>query len=220
MTTINSVTSASTSTSSAASNSMSSLGVNDFITLMTTQLKYQDPTNPQDSTQFIAQLAQFSTVSGVQEMNASISTLVDQLKNSQALNATSLVGHVVLIDADSIDVADGDAVAGVVNTPDNTSNINLIITDASGQVVRQMSVTAAEGTSPFVWDGTDDSGEAVAAGTYNIEAIANVAGKSTSLTTSLAATINSVTIDSSTSSLQLNTDTLGSVQMADVKQVY
>lgn len=220
MTTINSVTSASTSTSSAASNSMSSLGVNDFITLMTTQLKYQDPTNPQDSTQFIAQLAQFSTVSGVQEMNASISTLVDQLKNSQALNATSLVGHVVLIDADSIDVADGDAVAGVVNTPDNTSNINLIITDDSGQVVRQMSVTAAEGTSPFVWDGTDDSGEAVAAGTYNIEAIANVAGKSTSLTTSLAATINSVTIDSSTSSLQLNTDTLGSVQMADVKQVY
>ena len=221
MTTVSSAASSLVSSATSGSkNSMSSLGINDFITLMTTQLKYQDPTQPQDSTQFIAQLAQFSTVSGVQEMNTSMGSLVEQLRNSQALNATALVGHSVLVDAESMDVESGQSVAGVIDTPTAASNINLAISDASGQLVRQFSVPARNGESAFVWDGRDDSGSPVPAGNYRFSAIANVAGASTSLSTSLLANVISVTIDSSNNTLQLNTDAIGSVQMSDVKKIY
>ena len=218
---ISSATSSLTSGSAGGTkNSMSSLGINDFITLMTTQLKYQDPTQPQDSTQFIAQLAQFSTVSGVQAMNTSLGSLTSQMKGSQALNATAMVGHSVLVDADSASVATGEAVSGVVNTPTASSNINLVVSDDSGQIIRQMSVPAENGESAFTWDGRDDSGKSVAAGKYTFKAIANVAGKNTSLTTSLVAKVSSVTIGATNGDMQLNTDELGSVQFGSVKKLY
>lgn len=207
------------STTSAAANSITKLGINDFITLMTTQLKYQDPTQPQDSSQFIAQLAQFSTVSGVQEMNESMSSLVSQLKSSQALSATALVGHSVLVNGNRITAVEGETVTGSVSTPTATSNINMVITDASGQIVRQMTVPAVNGESAFVWDGKDDSGKSVPTGEYEFSAIGNVAGKNTSLSTALVAQVTSVTIDSLNNTLQLNTDYLGSVQLGAVKKL-
>jgi len=199
---------------------MSSLGINDFIALMTTQLKYQDPTQPQDSTQFIAQLAQFSTVSGVQEMNTSLTSLLDQLKSTQTLNATSLVGHNVLVDASSMSVAAGETANGAVETPTGATSVNVTVTDASGQVIRHLTVAPTTGLSKFTWDGKDDNGNATATGTYNFTAAGYVAGKSTAASTLLASKVDSVTIDTTDNSLQLNTTALGSVTLADVKQVY
>jgi flagellar basal-body rod modification protein FlgD len=223
MTTVNPVTSNASATAAGqaiANNSMNNLGINDFIQLMTTQLKYQDPTQPQDSTQFVAQLAQFSTVSGVQQMNTSISSLLNQLKSSQALNATSLVGHSVLLKANAMSVSSGQAVYGAMDTPNGTSNLNVTVTDSSGQVIRHISVPAQQGLSGFTWDGTDDAGNPVAGGTYGFTATANIAGKPTAATTYLANRIDSVTIDPTTNDLQLNTDSLGTVTLADVKQVF
>jgi len=222
MTTVNANTLSSVlgATASPTKNAVSSLGINDFIALMTTQLKYQDPTQPQDSTQFIAQLAQFSTVSGVQEMNTSLSSLLDQLKSTQTLNATSLVGRSVLVNASSMAVAAGAPVNGAIATPAGASNLNVTVSDASGQVVRHLSVAADTGLSKFTWDGKDDSGNAVAAGTYKFDATANVGNTSVGATTLLASKVDSVTIDTTDNSLQLNTDALGSVTLADVKQVY
>ncbi|HEX2584662.1 MAG TPA: flagellar hook assembly protein FlgD [Steroidobacteraceae bacterium] len=207
-------------TSNIAANSMSSLGINDFIQLMTTQLKYQDPTQPQDSTQFVAQLAQFSTVSGVQQMNSSISSLLNQLKSSQAVSATSLVGHTVLVQGKSIPMMAGDKVVGAIDTPSKASNVNVTVTDGSGQVVKHLSVPAQAGLSYFTWDGTDDAGNAVKDGKYEFTAAATVAGKPVAATTLLANRIDSVTIDPSTNDLQLNTDSLGTVTLADVRQVF
>ena len=220
MTTVNPVTPTTNATTSIAKNSMSSLGINDFIALMTTQLKYQDPTQPQDSTQFVAQLAQFSSVSGIEQMNTSIGSLMEQLKSSQALNATSLVGHSVLIKANSLPVSAGQSVYGAVDTPTGASNINVTVVDGSGQVIKHLSVPTESGLSHFSWDATDDAGNAVAAGAYGFSATANVAGQSVAATTLLANRIDSVTIDPATNSLQLNTDSLGSVTLADVKQVF
>lgn len=223
MTTVNSASSANaaaTAATTATNNSMSTLGINDFITLMTTQLKYQDPTQPQDSTQFIAQLAQFSTVSGVQQMNTSIGSLVDQLKSSQALNATSLVGHSVLVAADQMTVSSGMPIGGAVKTPTGAQNINVTVADASGQVVRHLTVPAQSGLSYFTWDGKDDNGNAAATGTYKFTAAGYVNGTNTAADTLLASKIDSVTIDPTDSSLKLNTDSLGAVTMADVREVF
>lgn len=203
----------------AAGKSMSSLGINDFIALMTTQLRYQDPTNPQDSTAFVAQLAQFSNVSGIQQMNTSIASLLDQMRSSQAVNATSLVGHNILVQADTASLNTGDQLSGEISTPTGTSNLTVVINDAGGQVVRQFSVPATEGTSKFTWDGLDDSGKAVDAGTYKVKAVANVYGKSTAVATGLSSKVDSVTIDPADNSLVLNTGNLGSINMADVRRV-
>lgn len=220
MTTIDSTNSSTASaTTTAARNTISSLDINDFITLMTTQLKYQDPTNPQDSSEFVAQLAQFSSVSGIQEMNDSMTTLLDSLRSSQALNATSLVGHEVLVKADSMHVEEGAQVNGAIETPEGAASVNITVTDASGQIVKQLSVPASEGLTSFNWDGTDDSGAAVEAGEYSFTAIANVNGKSESAETLLSSKVSSVTIDPATSTLQLNTSALGSVTLSDVRQV-
>lgn len=221
MTSVTSTGSTTSTTTADSSTGMSSLGINDFITLMTTQLKYQDPTNPQDSSEFVAQLAQFSTVSGVQEMNTSISTLLSEMRNSQAVNATALVGHDVLVAADSMAISSGQSVTGAVSTPDGASSINIVVTDNSGQVVRQMSVSADADSSlaAFTWDGLDNSGNQVAAGTYNFEAIATVGGESVSADTLLTTKVSSVTIDTSDNSLQLNTSSLGSIGLSDVRQI-
>lgn len=203
----------------ATGKSMSSLGINDFITLMTTQLKYQDPTKPQDSTAFVAQLAQFSSVSGIQEMNTSISSLLDQMRSSQAVNATALVGHEVLVQADTAVITSGDKLTGQIDTPTGTSAITVVVNDASGQVVRQFTVPATTGSSSFTWDGLDDKGAVVKTGAYQVKAIANVYGTSKSVATALNTTIGSVTISPVDNSLVLNTSSLGSVVMSDILQV-
>ncbi len=219
MPTVNPLQSSSNALASAAGKSMSSLGINDFITLMTTQLKYQDPTKPQDSTAFIAQLAQFSSVSGIQEMNSSISTLLTEMRGSLAVNATSLVGHEVLVSADTASLAAGESLTGIIETPTGTSDLTVVINDASGQVVRQFTVPATSGNSSFTWDGLNDRGDAVVGGNYTVKAIANVYGSSESVSTALNTKVGSVTINSADNSLVLNTHTLGSIQLADVLQI-
>jgi len=220
MTTVNTNnTTSGTGTTTGTGKSMSNLGINDFIALMTTQLKYQDPTNPQDSTAFVAQLAQFSNVSGIQQMNTSIASLLDQMRSSQAMNATSLVGHGVLVQADTTSLGAGEQVNGEVVTPTGTSDLTMVVNDSSGAIVRQFSVPATSGTSKFTWDGLDDSGKAIPAGTYKIKAIANVYGKSQQVATALSSKVDSVTIDPTDNSLTLNTGNLGSINMADVRRV-
>ncbi|MGE0115393.1 MAG: flagellar hook assembly protein FlgD [Steroidobacteraceae bacterium] len=219
MNTVNPASSTNGALAQGVGKSMSSLGINDFITLMTTQLKYQDPTNPQDSTAFVAQLAQFSSVSGIQEMNTSISSLLDQMRSSQAVNATALVGHGVLVQADTVALAGGSQLSGEINTPTGTSNINVVVSDGSGQVVRHLTVPVTTGTSAFTWDGLDDAGKRVDSGNYKLTAIANVYGTSTSVATALNTRVDSVSINPTDNSLVLNTSGLGSINLSDVRRV-
>ena len=114
----------------------------------------------------------------------------------------------------------GDKVVGAIDTPSKASNVNVTVTDGSGQVVKHLSVPAQAGLSYFTWDGTDDAGNAVKDGKYEFTAAATVAGKPVAATTLLANRIDSVTIDPSTNDLQLNTDSLGTVTLADVRQVF
>jgi flagellar basal-body rod modification protein FlgD len=221
MSTVSGVSSTNTNTSaSSTGKGMSSLGINDFLTLMTTQLKYQDPTKPQDSSAFVAQLAQFSSVSGIQEMNSSLTSLLDAYKTSQTNSATSFVGHDVLVNASSATLAAGGTLSGAVDTPTNTSAVTLEITDSSGAVVRQLALDPnAGGLTSFTWDGKNSDGDAVAAGAYSVKAVAVVNGKTAAETTYLNGKVGSVTIDSSSNSVVLNTAELGSVSITDVKQI-
>src|SRR5687767_12927733 len=147
------------------------LGQNAFLKLMIAQLKNQDPMKPQDPSQFMSQLAQFSQVTSTQNMEKSIEGLSDSLRSTQVLNGTSLVGHDVLAPADKDTIEAGGTVTGAVDAPKGTTALKIIVTDASGAQVRTFDVAKpTEGLNNFTWDGRTNTGAVAPAGTYTFEA--------------------------------------------------
>jgi flagellar basal-body rod modification protein FlgD len=199
--------------------SANNLGIDEFLTLMTAQLKNQDPMKPLDGTQFIAQLAQFGAVSGIQQMQTSMETLAASLRSTQALNGATLVGRDVLAPTDSIRYAAGASVQGETSVPAGVSSIEVRITNAAGEIVRQMNVPAVNGEARFAWDGLTDGGAAADPGEYAIEAIARIGSASESLEVLVSSRVASVSIDANGAGLTLNTPMLGAVSMADVRRV-
>jgi flagellar basal-body rod modification protein FlgD len=202
-----------------AKKTSNNLGIEDFLALMTAQLKNQDPMKPLEGTEFVAQLAQFGAVSGIQNMQGSIESLASSLRSTQVLNGTTMVGHDVLALADGFSFSQGVPVSGEIDVPAGARSLEVRITDASGQVVRTMSVTPNTGTNTFTWDGMRDDGTAASSGDYEIEAVANIDSASESLNVLLTGRVSSVTIDSTGTGLTLNTSSLGALSLADVRRV-
>jgi flagellar basal-body rod modification protein FlgD len=198
--------------------SPSELGISEFLTLMSAQLQNQDPLKPLDSTQFVAQLAQFGTVSGVQNMQTSLSSLSTALQSSQMLTGASLVGHSVLASADSLTYTSG-TVNGQLTVPNGASRVTLAITDGTGQVVRHLAIDPAAGAQAFSWDGKDDFGVQQPAGNYTLEAVSTSGTTNASLQTFLAGTVRSVSLDASGAGLSVNTPELGAIGLANVREI-
>jgi flagellar basal-body rod modification protein FlgD len=186
--------------------------------LMIAQLRNQDPTKPMDPSEFLGQLAQFGTVSGIQDMQKSLSTLSDSLRSAQVLGGTSLVGHDVLADASEAALAEGSYIAGATQIPDGATAASIVITDGSGQLVRNMPISAQQGETAFLWDGTTDLGTRAPPGNYRVAAIASVGGSAEQLSTQLVGHVGSVSIDPKNFSLTLNTD-LGPILLGRVRRV-
>jgi flagellar basal-body rod modification protein FlgD len=214
-----SASSSSSSSSSTTNNNASSLGIKDFLQLMSTQLQNQDPTKPLDSSAFVAQLAQFSTVSGIDSMNTTLQTLSDSMRASQTLTGVSMVGHQVLATSDTANLTAGSSITGAVTVPGGASSVALQVKDSSGAVVRQVAIPAIAGQQGFTWDGLSDSGAQEPSGTYTLSVTANVGGAGQSLATSVVGTVSSVSINAATNAVTLNTPELGPVAMSAVQQV-
>jgi flagellar basal-body rod modification protein FlgD len=210
---------ASAAATAAVHKTASTLGINDFLKLMTTQLKNQDPMKPLDGTEMVAQLAQFGTVSGVQQMNSTLATLSDSLRSSQALSGATMVGHEIIAQSGTASFDGSNGIVGGVDVPGGASSVSLTINDASGQVIRHLTVATASGQQAFRWDGKNDSGATVAAGSYTLKATANVGGATQGLTTEVAARVTSVSLDSNGTGLTLNTPELGAVALSQVQQI-
>lgn len=212
------------STSAAAASAISSatngmqLGSDAFLKLMLTQLKNQDPMSPQDPTAFLGQLAQLSTVQGIQTMQTDISSLTSALRSSQVLDGTMLVGHTVLAANETAQLAETGGVSGQVTVPKNANSVQLVVSDASGQTVRTVPLSATVGTGAFSWDGSTALGTRAPAGSYTLKIVASVGGVNQQLETQVNSRVNSVTIDPANSSLTLNTD-IGPVALAKVRSV-
>lgn len=193
------------------------LGQADFLRLMTEQLKNQDPLKPLDNAQFLGQLAQFSTVQGIDQMNTAMGAMASVMENDQALRAAALVGHEALVDASSLGLAAGKGVNGeIVATSAGPMQVEVV--DGSGQVVRRMTVDApAAGNVAFSWDGRDDGGNAAPAGTYTVRASAGTGDNAEALAVRVAAHIDSVSIEAS--GLVLNLAGLGSVPLSTVRRI-
>ena len=195
------------------------LGIDSFLTLMTAQLRNQDPLKPLEGTEFISQLATFGTVSGVQEMQTSLETLAASLRSTQTLNGATMVGRDILASTDTIKHTQGGTVSGQIDVPAGTTALQLRITDSTGAVVREIQLQTTEGTQNFTWDGLRNDGTPAESDDYDVEAVATVRGQNGSLEVLMSGRVSSVSIDATGTNLTLNTAALGSVNMADVRRV-
>ena len=134
----------------------SALGKDAFLQLLVTQLKNQNPLDPQDNTAFVAQLAQFSSLEGITTLNDTVNSLSGGLQSSQALQASSLVGRSVIVQTNEayVDPASGKPFNGTVVVKDADSKPVITITDADGEVVRTLEMGSQKaGNADFTWDG-------------------------------------------------------------------
>ncbi|MCF6324242.1 MAG: flagellar hook assembly protein FlgD [Gammaproteobacteria bacterium] len=194
------------------------IGQDEFLKLMTTQLNNQDPTKPMEGGEFFSQIAQFSSVAGIQDLQNSFAQVATALQSNQALQASTMVGRTVMIPSGEAVFNGEDPVVGKVGVPDATNDLTINILDDAGQVVKTLNKGAQDvGAVDFSWDGRNEKGKLMPAGDYTIEAIATTNTESIALGTLLAERVESVTLGSGGITLDLASDR--SVPMSGIKQV-
>jgi flagellar basal-body rod modification protein FlgD len=217
MTTVQSSTSSTSAANAATVASQMSATQDRFLKLLVTQMKNQDPLNPMDNAQVTSQMAQLSTVSGIDKLNATVQALSDSMAAAQSLQAASMIGHAALVPGTEIDLLKGKSNAAVeLSQP--ADKLTVTISDSKGNVVRTLQLGAQDaGVVGFMWDGMDDTGTAVADGSYKFSATAVLGGKSSSPTTLSYGLVNSVSLTSG--GAMLNMGTLGEVELGAVRQI-
>lgn len=194
------------------------LGKNEFLNLLVAQLNNQDPLSPQSNGEFIAQLAQFSQVEGIEKLNASMGSLLSGYQSSQALQASSLVGRKVIVPTEKALVDTSESFKASLVLPTSSSNVYVNVYDKTGAVVNRINMgEQAAGNVSFIWDGKDASGNLLPPGTYKFEAQATYQGETKGLYTMLPANVDSVVLGGS--ELMLNLAGLGSVPLSQVQVI-
>ncbi|WP_260961215.1 flagellar hook assembly protein FlgD [Pseudomonas citri] len=219
---VKTTTSASDGLSSATSAATGNkeLGKDAFLQLLVTQLKNQDPLSPQDNGEFVAQLAQFSSLEGITTLNETVSGLASNYNSSQALQASSLVGRSVIAPGNKAVVDTSKSLNGTVVVPASVSSVSLKIADKDGKTVRTIDLgSQGAGNAAFIWDGKNDAGTTVESGTYTFTATTTIDNQATSLITNLPATVSSVTISQTGGELMLNLAGLGSIALSKVQTI-
>ncbi len=181
------------------------LGQEDFLTLMITQFKNQDPFEPMDNGEFLGQLAQFSTVSGIDSLNSSFTGLSGSMQDNQALQAAGLVGHSVLAVANVGYLGDSGTLNGAIELDSSASNVQIDITDQTGALVQRLNLgQQPPGLTNFNWDGITSTGDRAASGQYQVSARVSRGGNTESAATVIEARIQSVTLGQFGGGMSLN----------------
>lgn len=207
-------------TDSATGTAGSALGKDAFLQLLVTQMQNQNPLDPQENGEFVAQLAQFSSLEGIQSLNDSVLYIAAGFQSSQALQASSLVGRNVIVETGKAVVDTSKEMKGSVNVTSSSTSTSVGIYDKDDKLVRTIDLgSQATGKADFTWDGLDDDGEALPAGTYTFKATGSVDGTATSMTTNLPATVTSVTMGTNGAEMTLNLAGLGSIALSKIQSI-
>ena len=192
-----------------------------FLKLLVTQLNNQDPLNPMENAQLTSQLAQMSTVTGIEKMNETLKTLVGQSGSAQLLQAASMVGRAVLAPGAELIAGDGPA-AFAVELPSSAASVKAVITDASGRQVRTIDLgSLPQGVHAQGWGGENDAGEAVPPGLYRVQVQASNGPAAVAATTLVYAEVASITqAGAGAGGLSLDLDTGRSISLADVRMLH
>jgi flagellar basal-body rod modification protein FlgD len=197
------------------------MGQSEFLTLFTTQLKNQDPTDPVKNEAFVAQLAQFSQLEATTAMKTSMDSMVSSMSNDRMLGAAGLMGKQVAVPDGPVQVTDTTVAQGTINLPAGADGIQLQVFDDKGILVRtQIMGAQPAGDVTLTWDGMNDGGTAVANGTYRYVATVNSQGKTTTPTVNTYATVTAVkSAGTADGAMLLEVAGGKTVNLADVKRI-
>lgn len=188
-----------------------------FMTLLVTQMKNQDPLNPLDNAQVTSQLAQLSTVTGIDKLNTTLEALQDSYRASQSLQAAGMIGHGVLVPGSAVALSGGRAALGI-ELAEPADQVTVTIRDAVGNPVRSMELGGQDaGTVPLAWDGRTDAGAAAADGPYNFEVAAKRSGERVPATGLAFGEV--ISVSTSAQGVRLNIQGIGAASLADVRQI-
>jgi flagellar basal-body rod modification protein FlgD len=189
-----------------------------FLKLLVTQMKNQDPLNPLDNAQVTSQLAQISTVNGIEKLNATMESMASGFTAGQSLQAANMIGHNVLIPGSALQLAQGGGVFGV-NLAQPADQVKVTILDSAGNAVQVMDIGAqAAGSLPLTWDGKTSDGATAPDGNYTVSVSALRGDQQVDAQTLAFGMVQGVTQGSQ--GVQLNVGTLGSTGLANVKQIF
>lgn len=190
----------------------------DFFSLLTQQLSYQDPSNPADNDQMIAQMTNFTMAQGITDLNTNFESLASSMTSNSALQASTLVGKQALLESNTLELGESGEAKGSAVAEEAVDNLKIKVTDASGQLVRTIDMgSQAAGAVRFSWDGNNESGERLPEGDYTITAEGSTNGEFSSLPVATFKNIESVNINGS-SGIIINTKE-GAVRLTDVAEI-
>lgn len=190
---------------------------NRFLTLLTTQLKNQDPLNPLENAEITSQLAQINTVNGIERLNSTLSKLMSAYDNTQSMQAAALIGRYVLTPGDSLTLAEGQS-AGGIKLDGKADKVVIKITDAAGKVVQTQDLgERAAGVVSFLWDGKNTAGDQLADGNYKFSVEATLGAEKVTASALKLGTVNALTRSGNGFVLDLGAQ--GSANFADVQQI-
>jgi flagellar basal-body rod modification protein FlgD len=194
----NVTTTPTTGASTPAATGAGAMTQNDFLKLMTTQLTTQDPFNPVDNTQMVAQMAQFSQVAGISQMNQSLQTIAASLGGNRLSDAASWIGHSMLVTSDIATPLRDGSYAGQFTLTAPADQVQVNFVDGNGAVVHSETLGAqAAGDMSFAWDGKDASGAAVATGPMRLVVTATHNGQNSNAATATWTAIGGIQSPSS-----------------------
>ncbi len=214
VTSVSSATDLSTYTSSSTGGT--TLGQEDFLTILVAQLENQDPLDPQDSSEFIAQMAQFSTLEQQIQTNQNLETLIASAGNTESYSAFQLLGTEIVAESDSFSYAGGSVELGF-SLEEGADEVTISIYDADNSLVATLQVSDAEaGASFFSWDGTGDDGSLSASGDYSFNVSVVADATEVAAISLVRAGVTQVSLESSGSVLKTDA---GEFYLADIASV-
>ena len=196
------------------------LDQDDFLMLMTTQLKNQDPLKPADNAEFMSQLAQFGAVEGIAGLKTEIQNLAGSLVSNQTFQAAGMLGREVLIPATQGVLGQDGVIEGAVELSNAVSSLDIGIYDLGGQLVRNVSLgSQSPGMVAFDWDGLTTDGEVVPPGRYEIRAEAVSGGINEAYEVLIADKVQSVSLPAAGKALTMELAGLGTVNFSEIRQI-
>lgn len=188
-----------------------------FLKLLVTQMKNQDPLNPMDNAQVTSQMAQLSTVTGIDKLNVTLQALSDSMVPNQTLQAATMIGHGVLVPGAGLDLSGGSGYGGIDLTQ-SVDKVDIAIYDQAGVLVRNMQLGAQQaGLVNWQWDGRNDAGADMADGSYTFAVNATQAGNAVDAATLQFGMVNSVT--QGKQGVALRVGQLDGIALSQVRQI-
>ncbi len=196
------------------------LGQDQFLELMTAQLKYQDPLKPMENGEFLAQMAQFGTVSGINDLNTAFAGMSNAFQSNQALQASTMVGRQVLVPGTQVRLDDTGDMTAAVDLEQPASQVFMNITDTSGQLIHRIDLGhQPAGLLDVKWNGLNADGNRVNSGLYNISAEVHQGTDIIVGNTLAAVQVESVTIGQAGQDLTLTVSDMGDIDMAQIRKI-